>query len=94
MSIKHEYQKKLQAQLNEWSAEIDKLRAKADKAEADVKLDYQKQIANLKSLKNEADKKMAELNNASDEAWQDLKAGTDKAWNSLGKALHSATSRF
>ena len=34
MSMKEAYEQKLQAQLDEWSAEIDKLKAKADGAEA------------------------------------------------------------
>lgn len=34
MGLKESYEQKLQAQLDEWSAKIDNLKAKADKAEA------------------------------------------------------------
>ena len=49
MGMKEAYEKKLQAQLDEWGAEIDKLKAKADKAEADAQLDYYKEIEELRT---------------------------------------------
>jgi len=94
MSMKNIYQKKLQAQLDEWSAEIDILKAKADKAKADAQLEYYKEIKELRSMQEAASSKLAEFKDASDDAWEDLKAGMDSAWNSIGKALKSATSRF
>lgn len=94
MNKKEVYQKKLQAQLNEWSAEIDKLKAKADKAEVDAQLEYYKQIEELRSMQEAAKSKLAELKEASNDAWGDLKAGMDSTWDSLSSALKSATSRF
>jgi uncharacterized coiled-coil DUF342 family protein len=92
--MKEAYEKKLQAQLNEWSAEIDKLKAKADSTEADAQLEYHKQIEELRSMQESATNKLDELRNAGDDAWEDLQAGIDSAWDSLGNALKSAASRF
>ena len=94
MSMKDAYEQKLQAQLDEWGAEIDKLKAKADNAEADAQLEYYKQIEELRSMQETATNKLAELKDAGDDAWEDLKAGIDSAWDSLGNALKSAASRF
>lgn len=94
MSMKEAYQKKLEAQLDEWSAEIDKLNVKADKAQADAKLEYYKQIEELRSMQEVASSKLTELKEASDDAWEDLKIGMDRAWSKLGNALKSANSRF
>ena len=94
MSMKKEYEQKLQAQLDEWGAEIEKLKAKADGLEADKKLEYYQEIEELRSMQESAQEKLTELKNASDDAWQDLKAGIDSAWDSLGDAFKSATSRF
>ena len=94
MSMKETYQKKLQAQLDEWSAEIDILKAKADKAKADVQLEYYKEIKELRSMQEAASRSLAGLKDASDDAWEDLKAGMDSAWNSISSALKSATSKF
>ena len=42
MSKKEAYERKLQAQLNEWSAEIDRLQAKAQGASADLQIESEK----------------------------------------------------
>jgi len=94
MSMKQAYEQKLQAQLDEWGTEIDKLKAKADKAEANAQLEYYKQIEELRSMQEAANKKLVEIKNASDDAWEDLKADLESAWDSLGNALKSASSRF
>lgn len=94
MSMKEAYEKKLQGKLDEWSAEIDKLKAKADSAEADAKLEYYKQIEELQSMQDAASKKLDELKEASDDAWEDLKAGIDSAWDSLSRSIKAAVSRF
>lgn len=94
MSMKEAYEQKLQAQLDEWSAEIDKLKARADDAEADAQLEYYKQIEELRSMQEAASNKLAELKDAGDDAWEDLKAGVDSARDSLGNALNSASARF
>ena len=94
MSMKEAYEKKLQAQLDECAAEINKLKAKADKAEADAQIEYYKQIEELKSKQATMNEKLAELKEASEDAWEDLKSGVESAWDSLGSAIKSAASRF
>ena len=94
MSMKDSYQQKLQAQLDEWSADIDKLKARADKADADVKLEYYVQIEELREKQETAKDKLSELMDASDDAWEDLKAGVESARFVLGEAVSKATSRF
>lgn len=94
MSMKEAYEQKLQAQLDEWSADIDKLKARADGAGADMQLEYYKQIEELRSLQDTAVDKLMELKDASDDVWEDLKAGIESAWDSLGNVLNSFASRF
>ena len=94
MSMKESYQKKLRAELDQRGEDIDKLKAKADKAEASVKIEYYEQIEKLRTKQASAKDKLIELTEASDDAWEDLKAGTENAWHSLGEAVKSAASRF
>jgi peptidoglycan hydrolase CwlO-like protein len=94
MSMKEAYQQKLEAQLAEWNVAIDKLKAKADKAEAEAQIEYYKQIEDMRVKQEAAREKLTELKEAGEDAWEDLKAGLDSAWNSLGDAVKSATSRF
>jgi chromosome segregation ATPase len=94
MDKKEAYQEKLHAQLDEWSAKIDVLKAKAAKAEAATKADYQETIEDLQEKRQAAKDKLEELGAAGDDAWQDMKEGIEAAWSSLGAAIKSASSRF
>ncbi|MCR4291511.1 MAG: hypothetical protein NUV76_01390 [Candidatus Kuenenia sp.] len=94
MSMKEAYEKKFQAQLDEWKAEINKLKAKADKADADAQIEYYKQIEDLRSKQEVAGEKLKEFKDETEDAWEDLKAGVESAWDSLGKAVKSAISQF
>ena len=94
MSMKESYEKKLQAQLDEWSADIDKLKARADKAEANVQIAYYKQVDELRAMQKTARQKLADLKDAGDDAWEELKTSIEKTWDKLGHELKSAISRF
>ena len=94
MDKKQVYQEKLKAQLDEWNAKIDVLKAKAAKAEAQSKADYQEAIEDLQKKRQAANDKLQELRSAGDEAWEDMKEGIEAAWSSLGAAIKSASSRF
>lgn len=88
------YVKKFQARLDEWDAEIKKLKAKADIASADAELEYKKQLETLRTKREKAGDKLSELKSAGDDAWEDVKEGLETATDALGAALKSATSRF
>lgn len=88
------YQHKLQTQLAEWSAAIDQLKARADKAEADVKAGYDEQVGDLQQKLDIAQKKLDELQQARDDVWESLKADVEAVSNNLGESVNSATARF
>jgi hypothetical protein len=88
------YEEKLDAQVKEWNAQIELLRAKADKTKAEVKIEYYKTIEALERKQNDAKAKLRELKTAGDEAWEDLKTGAEKAWAEVKTAYHDASSRF
>ncbi len=94
MSVKEEYQQKLQVQLDEWGTEIDKLKVVAGKAKTGLQGEYYKEIEELRSQQLAAQKKLHELKGASGEAWEDLKTGVEGAWSILGDSLKLAASRF
>jgi predicted ATP-binding protein involved in virulence len=88
------YEEKFDAQLKEWGAQIALLKAKADNAKADAKIEYYKTIEALQHKQNDAKAKLLELKTAGDEAWEDLKKGAEKAWTEVKTAYHDASSRF
>jgi len=94
MSKKDAYRKKLEAQLDEWNAKIDVLKAKANKAEASAKVEYHETIEDLQKKRSNAKDKLQTLRNASEDAWEDLKGGLEQSWSDLEAAVKAATSRF
>lgn len=94
MSEKEQYQQKLQAQLDEWKAEIDKLKAKASDASADAKLEMDKQIETLEEKVKEGKAKLSELSEASDDSWEKLKGNISSTWDSIKSAFSDAASKF
>jgi chromosome segregation ATPase len=94
MSKKTEYEEKLQTQLDEFSAEIDRLKARADKTEADAEPWHHKQVEALQEKHKLAKEKLGELRESGDDAWEDLKDGIASAWDSVSVALKSAAKRF
>ena len=88
------YQEKMEAQLKEWGADIDKLKTIADNAVSETKLAYYEQIELLHDLQESVQVKLHEMKTASDEGWEHLKEGTEKTWNQLKDALHKATDKF
>jgi hypothetical protein len=94
MENKQAYREKLEAQMREWSAKIDLLKAKADQVEAEAKIEYRNRIEDLRQRKEALRVKLSELQNASDAAWKDIKAGTERAATDLKDALQSALAKF
>lgn len=94
MSEKDAYLEKMKAQTDEFDAEIDRLLAKARKAKADVKIDYENQIDELREKRKEIARKMDALESASDDAWKDLKQGLENSWEILKKSLSQAKEKF
>jgi len=88
------YVQEMKAKLDEWNAQIDRLSAKADAAQADTKLEYNKQVEALKKQREEALQRLNELQSASEGAWEDMRAGMDAAWDKMTSALKNAASRF
>jgi predicted nucleic acid-binding Zn-ribbon protein len=74
------YESKLEAQLAQWKADIDVLKAKARRAEVGAKVRYDQTIEALQGKHKEASQQLRSLKTASDEAWEGLKASTEKVW--------------
>lgn len=88
------YEDKLNAQLEEWNAQIALFKARADKAKAEAKIEYFKTIETLQQRQDEAKTKLHALQTAGDEAWEDLKTGAEKAWEDVRTAFHHAAAKF
>ena len=94
MNDRELFRQKRQAQLDEWKAELEKLRARASGASADAQIEMNKQLDALKNKIEDGKCKLAELAEASDEAWGAIKDGVESAWVSLSSAFSEAYDKF
>lgn len=94
MNNRDVYVKKLKAMLDEWNALIDKHQAKANQLEAESKTEYQKQLSDMRSMRDGVDGKISTLEQAGESAWEDLKQGLDNSWDILKASFQKAKSEF
>jgi DNA-binding transcriptional regulator GbsR (MarR family) len=94
MKDKELYQMKMQAQLDEWKADIDRLKASASRASADTQMKMNEQIRVLDSKIAEGKAKLSELSNAGEDAWESIREGVETAWDSLRTAVRDAATKF
>jgi len=94
MSEKELYQQKKQAQLDEWEAEVDKLKAKASGASADAQLELNKEIEELEGKIEQGKAKLAELADTSEDAWGSIKESVESAWDSMKSSFSEAAAKF
>lgn len=94
MSEKNLYMKKKRAQLEEWKADIDKIKAKSSGASADAQIELNKQIKILKGKIEEGKDKLTEISDASEDAWESIKEGVETSWDSMISAFSDAASKF
>lgn len=80
---KQAYTEKYKAQIAEWEADIDKLKAKAAGASADARIEYEEQLEALKQKTADQRRKLDELQEAGEESVDELSKGFDAAWQEL-----------
>lgn len=90
MSTRDEFVEKTKAKIDEWSAEIDKLEAKAKSASAEQRAKYNERVESLRTHRDEAKSTLSKVKEASADAWVEFKAGCEKATNNLVESIKRA----
>ena len=95
MSTRDAYIAKLKAQLDEWNAEVRKWEeAKAKGAQADVRIEYEKQLDGFRRQRDQAMEQMRQVQTAAGDAWLDLMHGADETWAKARDAFAKARAHF
>ena len=87
MNTQNEYIDKMKAKLDQLDAKIDQWEAKADEAQADIKIEYQKKVIELKAERREAEEWIDKVSDASEEAWESLKGGFEEAYKKMKRVF-------
>ena len=94
MSQKELHEQKMEAQLAEWKAELDKVKAGMRKADAEARLRLEKESEALSAKIESGKAKLSEIRKQSGDAFQELKDGAAEAFKHLGDASSKAADKF
>ncbi|HYA46519.1 MAG TPA: hypothetical protein VEF92_03110 [Burkholderiales bacterium] len=94
MSKRDDYVNNLKSQLDQWNAEITKWEGQAKAAQANLRAEYEKQLAGFRARRDQATEQLRKIQAATGDAWIDLARGADQAWASMSEAFEKARSHF
>jgi hypothetical protein len=94
MDKKEAYFEKVEAQLREWDAMWDVLKARLAKKSAEVKLEGIDLLKRLETTRGEAREKLASLRKSADANWDSLKSQADEALAYLSKGIETVRSKL
>jgi chromosome segregation ATPase len=94
MTTREAYVARLKAQLDELNADLDALEDEARKASADAKVQYERQIRELRQKAQRSQQTLTKIRQANENAWDDLKGGAGTAWTMLKESFSAAKSEF
>ena len=83
MGLKEAYQEKIEAELQEWNARINELKARAANAKADAKIDLYNRIDILRAKLEAVQAKLQELKQGGAEKWDEIRLALDKDLDNL-----------
>jgi len=88
------YKQKAMAHLKEMKAKMQIVEANTEKAGADMKIKYQKNIGDWKSRFSDIETRLNKLSDSTGDAWKDIRSGIDSAMDELGIAIDTARKQF
>jgi hypothetical protein len=78
---------KLEERLRHWGAKLDELVTKADRIDAEAKLEYHERVDEFRAKQRKAQLLLAELDAAGSEKWKYLRSGIESSWSELESAF-------
>jgi hypothetical protein len=90
METRELYKQKYQAQLHEWSAKLEVMKAQSEKLTAKAKLDAKPLLDAAHAKLASAKAKLDELAGTSDDKWDEVVKGVSHTWNDLKAAAEGA----
>lgn len=94
MEFVRESLKTIEAQLEKWEQDIHRLEGKLDEFAEDARLQYRRQLDQLRAEQAELRRKIGEWKSSGKEAWPELKVGLNTAWEDFRVSLDRAMEKF
>jgi hypothetical protein len=90
METRNAYKEKYEAQLKEWGARVDVIKAQAQKLNAQVKIDVASHVDRVHERYAAAKVSLEDIARATDDKWNDARSGADRVWHDLEHAVEGA----
>lgn len=84
------YKQKYEAQLREWQAKLDGMKAQAEKLTVQAKLDVRPHLDAVHAKFNSAKAKLNEIADATNDKWDTVVKDVDHTWNDFKAAAQGA----
>jgi len=94
MTTKEAYREKLETRLKEWAARLDRFKAKAQKATADVRTKFKDELESLGTTRAVVQNMLEELGKRSEGAWREMKDRGERARVKVSRAMEKAAAHF
>jgi hypothetical protein len=91
---KQAYREKEDAELREWDAKADLLKAKANNLSADARMEFDKQMNSLQENKSEIGAYVDKLSDKADDAWDDIKDEAEEKWDKFSSSVSKFVSKY
>lgn len=89
-----QYVEQLKSKLDAWNAELARLEAEGERAQAQMSSTLKEQLEEARKRRDETWEWLGKLQKANESAWDDMVKGTEQAWDAFSDALKKARSRF
>jgi hypothetical protein len=90
METRELYQKKFEAQIHEWNAKLDLMKAQTEKLTAQAKLDVKPHLDSVRDKFDAAKARLVAISAATDDRLEELGREVDHGWSELKAAAEGA----
>jgi hypothetical protein len=94
MSEQQAIEKKYRARLQEWRADLDKLKAQAAQADADARMEIERRVDDLEERRAAVATKLEELRDSGEKAAHELTEGLERSFDELSRGIKAAYESF
>ncbi|MDQ3037773.1 MAG: hypothetical protein M3Y87_35595 [Myxococcota bacterium] len=90
MEAREVYKQKYEAQMHEWSAKLDVMKAKSEKLTAQAKLDMLPHLDAASGKLDSAKARLAEITSATEDKWSEVVDRVELGWKDLQASVEGA----
>lgn len=88
------YKKNIEAKMEEWKSDLDKLKHKAKDAKNDAKTKIEGEVKDLEASLDKGKQKLKDLAEAGEDKWESLKGGIEETMETLASSFKNMRTKL